>query len=703
MSDSVPKTPTPNEGASRIPAKIGRYDVVEKLGSGSTGTVYRATDPFIGRVLAIKTFRVDLPQGPLRDRFLQRFYHEARISGGLSHPNIVALFDVGEMDGLPYLVFEHVDGPTLDVALARSGRLDSAETIRVVEQTAAALDFAHAKGIVHRDIRPANIILANDKRIRIADFGIARVEGSHLTQHGEVLGTPAYMSPEQIRGQELSASSDLFSLAVCAYEMLSGQRPFVGKTQPELLEALVYSPPAEPKELRSLGIPSRDFMFVFERALAKDPSHRFADAASFARALKSVLGVVVPGEGPIPVSRIAVPEAPPPFRRAILPPVAPPPPVPYRGDTAATVSLDASAMGGKTASSADATMVSNYAGEGGPGGISEDPTLISPTVGFDQRLNAKNMVPSADATMVTPSQEAELPATQQRLSRQAVESLLSKSAPSQTGAGNSPTPPLQKTLPGSDKAPPSPGGSVIEDLLPPTREMPKLTLPSPQDPSRTASQPSLPKGSADKTIIMTEGEKAAAAQLRDRSVSKIPTGSAVIPKPSPPPPQPFRPTPSRPPTLATVPPQVAMAPRPSLVPKILLGAMVLLTLLALALAGIFWGRAGKPAPEVGERWNNLPVYQEADVEKSPLLFSHETPKPKLEPGRVVSVTVSWIVTPEGVVDDPKIIASASPEIDAFVLEGIRKWRYEPGQKDGKTVPVRVLRKYTFGQRSSEGS
>lgn len=146
-----------------------------------------------------------------------------------------------------------------------------------------------------------------------------------------------------------------------------------------------------------------------------------------------------------------------------------------------------------------------------------------------------------------------------------------------------------------------------------------------------------------------------------------------------------------------------MAPRSSLVPKMLLAAMVLLTLFALALAAIFWGRAGKPAPETTEKWNNLPVYQEADVEKSPLLFSHEIPKPKLEPGRVVSVTVSWIVTPEGVVDDPKIVASASPEIDAFVLEGIRKWRYEPGQKDGKTVPVRVLRKYTFGQRSSEGS
>ena len=130
-----------------VSTQIGRYDVVEKLGSGSTGTVYRATDPFIGRILAIKTFRVDLQPGPQRDRFLQRFYHEARISGGLSHPNIVALFDVGEIDGLPYLVFEHIEGPTLDVALARQGRLDSNETTRVVEQTASALDFAHADGV----------------------------------------------------------------------------------------------------------------------------------------------------------------------------------------------------------------------------------------------------------------------------------------------------------------------------------------------------------------------------------------------------------------------------------------------------------------------------------------------------------------------------------------------------------------------------
>lgn len=711
MSDSAQKS----DGASKFPAKIGRYEITEKLGSGSTGTVYRATDPFIGRVLAIKTFRVDLQAGPVRDRFLQRFYHEARISGGLSHPNIVALFDVGEVDGLPYLVFEHVEGPPLDIAIAKTGRLDSAETIRVVEQAAAALDFAHSKGVVHRDIRPANIILANDKRVRIADFGIARIEGSQLTQHGEVLGTPAYMSPEQIRGQELSAESDLFSLAVCAYEMLTGARPFVGKTQPEMLEALVYSPPAEPKELRMLGIPSRDFMFVFERALAKDPSHRFADGASFARALKSCLGVVVQGDEPQPVSRIAIPDALPTTRRAILPPVAPPPPAPYQVDTAATHALEGALSTSKSTASADATLISSYPGAEAPRGAdneSSEDTLIS-TVGFDQGLNAKKMDISAEATMISSANhEQELKAPQQRLSREAVENLLSKSSPGQM-APVAPTAPLQKTLPGSEK-PPAADRSVIEDLLPPTREMPKLPSSAPAtaaalalETSRSGSQPGgtlkPTTSAADKTIIMTESEKQAAAKLRDRSASQIKTGSSA-PKIPVPPVQPHRPSP-RSATIAPTPPAPTMdAPRPSILPKLLLGGAVFVTILAIGLGVLFLGKTGKPAAAQAETWNNLPVYPEADVEKSPLLFSHDVPKPKLEPGRVVSVTVSWIVTPEGLVDDPKIEVSASPEIDAFVMEAVKKWRYEPGQKAGKTVPVRVLRKYTFGQRNnSEGS
>ena len=683
-----------------MPSKIGRYEILEKVGSGRTGTVYRASDPFIGRVLAIKTFRVDLQPGPIRDRFLQRFYHEARISGGLSHPNIVTLFDVGELDGLPYLVFEHVEGPTLDVALARSGRLDSAETIRIVEQMAAALDFAHTRGIVHRDIRPANVILADDRRVRVADFGIARIEGSQLTQHGEVLGTPAYMSPEQIRGFEVGASSDLFSLAVCAYEMLSGSRPFVGKTQPELFEALAYLPPAEPKELRMLGIPSRDFMFVFERALAKDPSHRFADAASFARALKSCLGVAVGADEPPPAGRIPVPEPVSAVRRAILPPVSPPPPTPY------AVKRGPRPVESPTSdSSADATLIS-------PPAASDEPAdaALGATVGFDSGLNAKKLDLSAEATMISPpGTDTELPATQQRMSRKEVESLLSKSAPAQNGNGDAATPPLQKTEPGTQRAPVLPPPDPLEDLLPPTREMPKLDPPPPStapmpDPSRTASQPGSKAGSADKTIIMTESEKVAAAKLKDRSARNIPTGPPP-PKPAPLPP-PHRPSTSRPPTYAQIPAPVMAPPPPSIVPKILIVVFILVLLGAVGVLGALLTTrkaSPQPSPPVVETWNNLPVFEERDVDKSPVPFSMSVPKPKLEPGRVVSVTVSWIVTPEGLVDDPKIISSASPEIDAFVVEGVKKWRYEPGQKGGKTVPVRVLRKYTFdGKIAEEG-
>jgi len=730
MPDSVPK-PTSSTGATpRTPAKIGRYEVVERLGSGSTGTVYRALDPFIGRVLAIKTFRVDLEPGPHRDRFLQRFYHEARISGGLAHPNIVALFDVGEVDGLPYLVFEHVEGPTLDVALARAGRLDSTETIRIVEQTAAALDFAHSRGVVHRDIRPANIILAEDKRVRIADFGIARVEGSQLTQHGEVLGTPAYMSPEQIRGHELSPASDLFSLAVCAYEMLSGQRPFVGKSQQDLLEALVYSPPEEPKELRMLGIPSRDFMFVFERALAKDPSHRFADGASFGRALKSCLGVV--GGEALPVPKIEVPpESPVAATRPMLPAVAPPPPAPVSlmdtsataevpappelvaelpspasavselpspmpsaFDTSATAEIEGAII--KTAETPAAPTARTETGfDGAPSSSDAESTLME-TVGFGE-LNARDLPSLTEATMVSPGRRSE----------------------------SGPPSALQTTLPDAEAS----GSAGMEAPLPPTRDLPRLKVP-PAPPARVADplegatmvgdranwSGQIPP--ADKTVIMTESERSSAARQRipDRPPAPERPAPPVVPYPvrgqtgpisrpglpsSPsasraPAPRSLQSYAAIPEASASAPPGLApfALPRTSVAPKILIAGIVLVALLALGIAGILWGRAGGAA-SADDLWNGLQVYPESEVEKSPLLYSHELPRPNLEPGRVVSITVSWIVTPEGTVDDPRIVTSASPEIDAFVIEAVRKWRYEPGQKDGRTVPVRVLRKYTF--------
>jgi TonB family protein len=812
MADPLPKMPSQSEGANRLPAKIGRYEVLEKLGSGGSGTVYKATDPFIGRILAIKTFRVDLLPGAQRDRFLQRFYHEARISGGLSHPNIVALFDVGEMDGLPYLVFEYVDGPPLDIALARQGRLDAAETIRVVEQAAAALDFAHARGIVHRDIRPANIILATDRRVRIADFGIARVEGSQLTQHGEVLGTPAYMSPEQIRGYDLSPSSDLFSLAVSAYEMLSGQRPFDGKNQAELLEALVYSPPTEPKELRSLGIPSREFMFVFERALAKDPAHRFADGASFARALKSCLGVVTASADAIPVTRIAVPEGPLPAPIVLPPPAAPepePPPAPVAKkafppsvslsdpqsasiDTSATASIEGGSggpsveAGPKFISSSDATLISTAKTEPGvrpvpaapapPPEASAEETLIS-TVGFEKALKAEpppipetttigfqeglkaskppvlsssTVVTSAppaasrgssDATMITPrapddsdstmvgDADADPPPTQ-RLSREAVESLLARSHSGQSAeARSTPSPILQKTQPGSEAAPLSSSGSGIE--VPPTQHMPRLQASPPLQPSAresTASKPSFtledmmrnaaakqaapPVKEAEQTIVMSDTERVAAAKPRvpERSAQKVPVAPPIS-KPASAPPAPNLKSASRASASAASfsssnpsGPQNAVATRPSAVPKVAIG-VGLLILLGVAIGAVVWGMGGSTNSAAVETWNDLTVFPESAVEKPPsLLSSQDFPRMELEPGTVVSVTVSWIVTPEGLVEDPKITEStASAQIDAVVIEAVRKWRYEAGQKDGKAVPVRVLpRRYTFPQRGSGG-
>jgi TonB family protein len=808
MADPLPKMPAQNEGANRLPAKIGRYEVLEKLGSGGSGTVYKATDPFIGRVLAIKTFRVDLMPGAQRDRYLQRFYHEARISGGLSHPNIVALFDVGEMDGLPYLVFEFVDGPPLDIALARSSRLDAAETIRVVEQAAAALDFAHARGIVHRDIRPANIILATDRRVRIADFGIARVEGSQLTQHGEILGTPAYMSPEQIRGYELSPGSDLFSLAVCAYEMLSGQRPFDGKNQAELLEALVYSPPTEPKELRSLGIPSREFMFVFERALAKDPAHRFADGASFARALKSCLGVVTASVEAVPVTRIAVPEGPLPAPIVVAPPPPPepppvaaleakkafPPPVSLSDpqsaniDTSATASIEGGSggpsveAGPKFISSSDATLISTAKTEPGVRPVpaapepSSEETLLSTvgfekalkaepppipetsvlsTVGFQQGLKAGKppvlsesiMAPppgpstgsSSDATMITPRAPDDSDSTMvgdadgdppptQRLSREAVESLLARSHSGQAAeARSTPSPALQKTQPGSEVAPLASSGSAIE--VPPTQNMPRLPVSPPLQPSAreaTASKPSFtledmmrnaaakqasqPPKMAEQTMVMSDTERVAAAKPRvpERSAQKVP----VIPpisKPASAPPSPAQKAASRPAASAASfssspsGPQGAVSPRPPAVPKVAIG-VGLLILLGVAIGAVVWGLGGTSGGATVETWEGLQVFAEGEVEKAPsVLSSQEFPRMQLEPGIVVSVTVSWIVTPDGLVDDPKITESASAQIDAVVIETVRKWRYEPGQKDGKPVPVRVLpRRYTFPQRGSGG-
>ncbi|HEX6736885.1 MAG TPA: serine/threonine-protein kinase, partial [Vicinamibacteria bacterium] len=253
--------------------------------------VYKAFDPLIKRTLAIKTIRLDIPrQSPQYKSFIDRFYHEARISGTLSHPNIVTLFDIGEENGLPYLAMEFVEGETLSSLLEKGLRFKPEKVIGLVSQVAAAVDYAHSKGVIHRDIKPSNLILSEGDRIKVTDFGIAKLIDAEMTQSGTLLGTPSYMSPEQAMGEKLDGRSDIFSLGVCAFEMLSGEQPFPGNNVTSILYKLVHVEPVEPANLEMHGLVPQKWHEVFGKVLAKRPDDRYQTATEFVQDLEYCLG-----------------------------------------------------------------------------------------------------------------------------------------------------------------------------------------------------------------------------------------------------------------------------------------------------------------------------------------------------------------------------------------------------------------------------
>jgi serine/threonine protein kinase len=251
---------------------VGRYRIVRFLGAGAMGEVYLAEDPQIDRRLAIKTVRlVGRPQ-EIEDR-KKRLLREARAAGRLMHPNVVALFDAGEAAGLLFLAFEFVEGTDLAVRLEEGRRPSLREVLRMGRQAAEALDYAHGQGIVHRDIKPSNILLDAAGRVKVADFGIAKMAGqsTELTMVGSVMGSPQYLSPEQIRGEDLDGRSDVFSLGVVLYEILSGKRPFDGETITTLVYQILHKEPPPIAELRAM--PPR-LEELLRRMLAKDRDER---------------------------------------------------------------------------------------------------------------------------------------------------------------------------------------------------------------------------------------------------------------------------------------------------------------------------------------------------------------------------------------------------------------------------------------------
>jgi serine/threonine protein kinase len=261
--------------------------VERELGRGAMGVIYKADDPDIGRTVAIKLVRADLLDGEDREQFLARFRHEARAAGRCAHPNIVALYDFAMHDGNPFLAMEYVDGVGLGQALKRVGRFAPADAVAIILQVLAALGAAHALGVVHRDVKPANIMLLPNGQVKVTDFGISRLDTSHLTQDGAIIGTPAYMSPEQCRGDDVDARSDLFSVGSVLYELLSGARAFSGRNVTEVTYQLLTAESRDLTELAS-DVPA-GLAAVLRQAMAKTKEARYASAQAMADALRAAM------------------------------------------------------------------------------------------------------------------------------------------------------------------------------------------------------------------------------------------------------------------------------------------------------------------------------------------------------------------------------------------------------------------------------
>ncbi len=268
---------------------IGRYEVIRELGRGAMGTVFLARDTALGRLVALKTFRATFEEGGDPENsgiHRRRSLREAQRAGTLSHPSVITIYDVVETspdEDSFYIVMEYVEGQGLDARMRERGPMKLAEVAPLVTQIASALDHLHERGIVHRDVKPGNVLVSGDGRVKITDFGIARSEDPSATLDTDIYGTPYYMAPEQVQGRPLDARTDVFALGVVVYEMLTGTRPFPGATVAEVAHRIVYGVPSEPEvDGKPLSAAVRE---VLHQALAKDPGDRFPTAGALATAV----------------------------------------------------------------------------------------------------------------------------------------------------------------------------------------------------------------------------------------------------------------------------------------------------------------------------------------------------------------------------------------------------------------------------------
>ncbi|HEX8836507.1 MAG TPA: serine/threonine-protein kinase [Candidatus Acidoferrum sp.] len=279
-------------------AKAGRYEIVGELGRGAMGIVYKAVDPVIGRTVAVKTIRLsEEGTGLKRPELLARFQTEARAAGLLTHPNIVVVYDAGEEDGLYYITMELVEGRSLQALLDGGHSFPLPRTLRILDQTCSALQFAHERNVVHRDIKPANLMLTADDTVKITDFGTAKILQFGSTQQtSHVMGTPSYMSPEQVKGRAVDGRSDIFSLGVMLYEMVTGEKPFPGQNITTVIYKIVNEDPVPPRQIDASIHPG--ISAVIMKALAKEPEQRYQTCREMLEELRNYRAQGIVGGNP---------------------------------------------------------------------------------------------------------------------------------------------------------------------------------------------------------------------------------------------------------------------------------------------------------------------------------------------------------------------------------------------------------------------
>jgi eukaryotic-like serine/threonine-protein kinase len=280
---------TPNRHTGpRVPEKIGKYSIIREVGRGSSGTVYLSHDPYYGRDVAIKLYKDPAGEEEAELHVARKmFFNEAQMVGRLQHPNILPIYDAGEEDGRYYVVMEHVHGArTLSAYCRPDNLLPIEEVVRIIFSAVRAIHYAHTRGVVHRDIKPSNLMLTMDNEVRLIDFGIATWADGEVSMIRGVAGSPSYMSPEQVKAEEITPASDIYALGAVMYELLTGRRPFKASNLAKLLHQIVFATPEPVHKLRPEV--SEEIEEVVWRAMRKRPSDRFRDGLEFAAALTRI-------------------------------------------------------------------------------------------------------------------------------------------------------------------------------------------------------------------------------------------------------------------------------------------------------------------------------------------------------------------------------------------------------------------------------